>query len=53
MANYKCSVCGYVYDPENGDPDHGIKPGTPFQDIPDDWVCPICRANKNRFRRLE
>ena len=50
---YKCSVCGYVYDPELGDPDGGIKPGTPFEEIPDDWVCPVCGAVKDEFERME
>jgi len=53
MAKYKCTVCGYVYDPELGDPDGGIKPGTPFEDIPDDWVCPVCGAAKSQFEKLE
>jgi rubredoxin len=46
---YKCQVCGWVYDPENGDPEHGIEPGTPFEEIPDDWKCPLCSANKEDF----
>jgi len=50
---YKCTVCGYVYDPELGDPDGGIKPGTPFEEIPDDWVCPVCGASKSEFERME
>jgi len=50
---YKCTVCGYVYDPELGDPDGGIKPGTPFEEIPDDWVCPVCGASKNQFEKIE
>ena len=50
---YKCSVCGYVYDPELGDPDGDIKPGTPFEEIPDDWVCPVCGAAKSEFERME
>ncbi len=50
---YKCTVCGYVYDPELGDPDGGIKPGTPFEEIPDDWVCPVCGAAKSEFERME
>jgi len=49
---YKCTVCGYVYDPELGDPDGGIKPGTPFEEIPDDWVCPVCGASKNQFEKI-
>ena len=46
MKKYVCGPCGYVYDPEVGDPDGGIAPGTPFEDIPDDWVCPICGWGK-------
>ena len=42
MDKYVCTVCGYVYDPAQGDPDSGVAPGTSFDDIPDDWVCPIC-----------
>ena len=53
MAKYKCTVCEYVYDPELGDPDGGIKPGTPFEEIPDDWVCPVCGASKSEFERVE
>ena len=49
MERYVCSVCGYVYDPAVGDPDAGIKKGTPFADLPDDWVCPICGAAKDQF----
>jgi len=49
---YKCTVCGYVYDPEMGDPDGGIKPGTPFEEISDDWVCPVCGAPKSDFERM-
>jgi rubredoxin len=49
MKKYVCTACGYVYDPEQGDPDSGINPGTPFEDIPDDWVCPVCGAPKSMF----
>ncbi|MFA6309503.1 MAG: rubredoxin [Clostridia bacterium] len=49
MKKYVCTVCGYIYDPEIGDPDGGIKPGTSFADIPDDWVCPVCGAAKDMF----
>jgi flavin reductase (DIM6/NTAB) family NADH-FMN oxidoreductase RutF/rubredoxin len=49
---YQCSVCGYVYDPELGNPDSGIKPGTPFEEIPADWVCPICGAAKSQFEKI-
>jgi rubredoxin/flavin reductase (DIM6/NTAB) family NADH-FMN oxidoreductase RutF len=53
MAKYQCTVCGYIYDPEQGDPDGGIAPGTPFEKIPDDWVCPVCGAEKSQFEKLE
>ncbi|MGD9393677.1 MAG: flavin reductase [Dehalococcoidia bacterium] len=53
MAKYKCTVCEYVYDPEQGDPDGGIKPGTPFDKLPDDWVCPVCGAGKEEFEKIE
>ena len=49
MKKYVCTVCGYIYDPEKGDLDGGIKPGTSFEDIPDDWVCPVCGAQKSLF----
>ena len=49
MQKYVCTVCNYVYDPEVGDPDAGIAPGTPFEDIPDDWVCPTCGSAKSDF----
>ncbi|QLH74363.1 MAG: rubredoxin [Methanomassiliicoccales archaeon] len=47
MEKYVCPICGYIYDPEKGDPDSGISPGTSFEDIPDDWHCPYCGATKN------
>ena len=53
MKQYRCTVCGYVYDPANGDPENGIKPGTAFEDIPDDWTCPICGATKDQFEPVE
>ncbi len=53
LIKYKCSVCGYIYEPEKGDPDGGIKPGTPFGEIPDSWVCPICGATKDMFEKIE
>lgn len=52
MAKYKCSVCGYIYDPELGDPDGGIKPGTPFEKLPDGWICPVCGAAKDQFEKI-
>jgi rubredoxin len=51
MDKYKCSVCGYVYDPAEGDPDNKIKPGTPFKNLPDSWVCPLCGASKDEFEK--
>jgi len=51
MNRYICKVCGYVYDPEAGDPDSGIKPGTKFEDIPDTWECPVCGASKDDFEK--
>lgn len=53
MPKYKCTVCGFIYDPSVGDPDSGILPGTPFEDIPDTWGCPICRVNKDNFEKIE
>lgn len=50
-ARYVCSVCGYVYDPAQGDPDSGVAPGTRFEDLPDDWICPICGATKTAFEK--
>ncbi len=49
MDNYTCLVCGYVYNPEEGDSDAGIEPGTAFADLPEDWVCPLCGAGKDEF----
>ena len=50
---YVCVVCGYVYDPVEGDPDSGIEPGTKFEDIPKDWVCPLCGVEKDQFEPEE
>jgi len=49
MQSYVCQVCGYVYDPAVGDPDNGVEPGTLFENLPDDWVCPVCGADKDSF----
>ncbi|MBU0680307.1 MAG: rubredoxin [Proteobacteria bacterium] len=49
MKKYVCTVCGYVYDPEVGDENAGIAPGTAFEDLPDSWVCPMCGAGKGAF----
>jgi rubredoxin len=51
VEKYECTICGYVYDPEKGDPEHGINPGTPFDALPDDWVCPLCGAAKDMFEK--
>ncbi len=53
MKEYVCDECGYTYDPEKGDPDGGIEPGTVFEDIPDDWVCPVCGVDKDSFSLKE
>lgn len=53
MKKYVCDVCGYIYDPALGDPDNGIKAGTAFEEIPDDWVCPECGASKDEFSVME
>ncbi len=53
LDKYVCSVCGYIYDPEDGDPEGGIPPRTPFDELPDDWVCPVCGAGKEKFEREE
>ena len=50
---YVCTVCGYVYDPTEGDTDSGIAPGTAFEDLPDDWVCPVCGVGKDMFEPAE
>jgi flavin reductase (DIM6/NTAB) family NADH-FMN oxidoreductase RutF/rubredoxin len=52
MAKHECTVCGYIYDPKEGDPDGGIKAGTSFEELPDDWVCPVCGAGKDQFERV-
>ena len=53
MKKYRCLACEYVYDPEKGDPDNGIDPGTAFKDLPDDWICPICGVGKDQFEAME
>nr|6LN2_A Chain A, Glucagon-like peptide 1 receptor,Rubredoxin,Glucagon-like peptide 1 receptor [synthetic construct] len=53
MKKYTCTVCGYIYNPEDGDPDNGVNPGTDFKDIPDDWVCPLCGVGKDQFEEVE
>jgi len=53
MKKYKCLICGYIYDPTAGDPDNGVKPGTAFENLPDDWVCPECGAGKDQFEPVD
>jgi rubredoxin len=53
MEKWECLVCGYIYDPAEGDPDAGVEPGTAFEALPDDWVCPDCGAGKDMFEKVE
>ncbi len=52
MKQFRCKVCSYVYNPEVGDPENGINPGTVFEDLPDDWVCPVCGVGKDQFEEI-
>ena len=52
MEKWQCKVCGYIYDPEKGDTDTNIPAGTPFNKLPDDWVCPVCGAPKDMFEKV-
>jgi len=53
MKKWRCSVCGYIYDPKIGDPESGVDPGVPFEELSDSWGCPDCGADKNFFERYE
>jgi len=53
LAKYKCNVCGYIYDPAKGDPESNTPPGTAFEDLPDDWTCPVCGAAKSDFEKID
>lgn len=53
MTKWKCSMCSYIYDPEVGDPEGGIAPNTPFEDLSEDWVCPVCGAPKDAFEKTK
>ena len=53
MEKYKCVVCGYIYDPEQGDTESGIEPGISFNDLPDDYICPVCGVGKDEFIKLD
>ena len=52
MDKYECQACGYVYDPEKGDPENDVAPGTAFHDVSEDWVCPVCGAGKDVFEKI-
>jgi rubredoxin len=52
MSKWQCTVCGYIYDPAEGDTQSGVAPGTAFEDLPNDWVCPICGASKEDFEKI-
>jgi rubredoxin len=52
MDKYRCTVCGYIYDPKVGDPDSAIAAGTPFEKLPDSWVCPVCGVGKDMFEKV-
>ncbi|HMK54299.1 MAG TPA: rubredoxin [Methanobacteriaceae archaeon] len=53
MQKYRCVICDYIYDPEKGDPDTGIDPGTTFEDLPDEWLCPLCGVGKDQFVAID
>ena len=53
MEKYVCVVCGYIYDPEQGDPENDIEPGTAFEDLPEDWLCPLCGVGTDEFEKVE
>ena len=53
MDKYVCDVCGYIYDPAVSDPDNGIEPGTAFEDLPEDWLCPLCGVGKDEFSKVD
>ncbi len=53
VSKYKCTICGYIYDPALGDPDNGVAAGTSFEDLPDDWTCPVCGAAKSEFEKTD
>lgn len=53
VKKYQCTACGYIYDPAKGDPDNGIPAGTAFEDLPEDWVCPVCGVGKDMFEPMD
>lgn len=52
MKKHRCIPCGWIYDPAKGDPDNGVAPGTPFEELPEDWSCPLCGADKESFEEI-
>lgn len=52
MRKFECTACGYIYDEALGDPDSGVAPGTKWEDVPDDWVCPLCGVSKDEFEEI-
>jgi rubredoxin len=52
MNRYRCHVCGHIYDPKEGDPTQGIPPGTPFEDLPETWICPECGSPRNQYEKM-
>jgi rubredoxin len=52
MEKWRCLACGYIYDPAVGDPNSGVKAGTPFEQLPDNWICPVCGAGKDVFEKM-
>lgn len=52
MAKWRCKVCAYVYDPAKGDPENGVQPGTPFEQLPEEWYCPLCGVGKEEFEKV-
>ena len=52
MDKYRCVLCGWIYDPAKGDPNNGVEAGTPFEDVPEDWSCPLCGADKEQFEKI-
>ena len=52
MDKYRCIPCGWLYDPAKGDPENGVAPGTPFEELPEDWCCPLCGAYKSQFEKI-
>ena len=52
MKKHRCMPCGWIYDPAKGDPENGVAPGTPFEELPEDWSCPLCGADKSQFEKI-